>query len=103
MFPGTVLIVSPDYMNLMVLMPQSEDRVLVEDFMLIPESPATEKALAHWEKSWRLLDQGVFASEDFRAAELGQQGLSSGSIDRVTLGTLEAGIRTFHDTVEARL
>ncbi|VVT07679.1 Ferredoxin [Sphingomonas sp. EC-HK361] len=103
MFPGTILIVSPDYVNLMTLMPQAHDRVLVEDFMLIPEALATEKALDHWERSWNLLDGGVFASEDFRAAALGQQGLQSGAIDRITLGTLEAGIRTFHDQVEARL
>lgn len=103
MFPGTVLIVSPDYINLMVLMPQGVDRVLVEDFMLIPEAPQSEKALAHWEKSWTLLDEGVFASEDFRAAELGQQGLTSGAVERLTLGTLEQGVRNFHDAVEAAL
>ena len=103
MFPGTVLIVSPDYINLMVLKPQAVDRVLVEDFMLIPEAPATDKALAHWERSWKLLDEGVFAAEDFRAAELGQQGLSSGAIERLTLGTLELGVRNFHDAVEAAL
>ena len=103
MFPGTILIVSPDYVNLMILMPQAHDRMLVEDFMLIPEPPATDKALRHWEKSWALLDGGVFGSEDFRAAALGQEGLSSGAVERVTLGTLEAGIRAFHDEVEARL
>jgi hypothetical protein len=45
----------------------------------------------------------VFGAEDYRAAALGQSGLESGSLRELTLGTLETGIRYFHDTVERAL
>ena len=94
---------SPDYVNLMVLMPQAVDRTLVEDFMLIPEAPVTDEEIDHWERSWTLLDEGVFAGEDYRAAALGQAGLSTGSLEHLTLGTLETGIHHFYETVEKAL
>jgi len=103
LFPATIMIMSPDYVNLMVLMPQSEGQTQIEDFMLIPEAPTTPEEIDHWERSWTLLDEGVFGGEDYRAAALGQNGLASGSIDVVTLGTLETGIRHFHDLVEQAL
>jgi glycine betaine catabolism A len=103
LFPATIIIMSPDYVNLMVLMPQETGRTLVEDFMLIPEAPSTPEEIDHWERSWTLLDEGVFGAEDYHAAALGQSGLASGSLETVTLGTLETGIRHFHDEVEAAL
>ncbi|MDB5670356.1 MAG: aromatic ring-hydroxylating dioxygenase subunit alpha [Alphaproteobacteria bacterium] len=103
LFPATIMIMSPDYVNLMVLMPQAVDRTLVEDFMLIPKPIESEEEADHWERSWTLLDEGVFAGEDYRAAALGQQGLASGALDHLTLGTLESGIRRFHDQIEGAL
>ncbi|HEX9931650.1 MAG TPA: aromatic ring-hydroxylating dioxygenase subunit alpha [Allosphingosinicella sp.] len=103
LFPATILIMSPDYVNLMVLMPQAVGRTLVEDFMLIPEPPRTAEEEEHWEKSWKILDEGVFAAEDYRAASLQQQGLASGSLQELTIGTLETGIHHFHQQVESAL
>jgi phenylpropionate dioxygenase-like ring-hydroxylating dioxygenase large terminal subunit len=103
LFPATIMIMSPDYVNLMVLMPQAVGRTLVEDFMLIPEPPSTPEEEDHWARSWALLDEGVFGGEDYRAAALGQEGLSTGVLKELTLGTLETGIKHFHDQVNSAL
>ena len=103
LFPASVIIVSPDYINLLVGMPQGVGRTLIEDYMLIPEKPATNEADAHWQRSWELLDGGTFGAEDFDAAALCHKGLASGEIDQVVLGKLEHGIADFHRKVAAAL
>ncbi|MEO6579687.1 MAG: aromatic ring-hydroxylating dioxygenase subunit alpha [Sphingomicrobium sp.] len=102
-FPNSVVIVSPDYINVMTVMPQTVGTCLVEDFMLIPEPPQTNEAEAHWKRSWDLLDGVTFAGEDFKAAELCQSGLASGLLENVQLGTLELGITEFHAKLDALL
>ena len=102
-FPTSILIVSPDYINLLVVMPRTTGTCLVEDFMLIPEPPGTPEAEAHWQRSWDLLDGGTFAGEDFRAAELCQRGIESGLVKTVTVGNLEVGIAEFHQRIAAAL
>ena len=102
-FPNTIVIVSPDYINVMTVMPQSVGLSLVEDFMLIPEPPQTNQAEDHWRRSWDLLDGGTFAAEDFHAAALCHRGLESGLLAQATLGTLEQGIAEYHARIEAML
>ncbi|HET7708916.1 MAG TPA: aromatic ring-hydroxylating dioxygenase subunit alpha [Sphingomicrobium sp.] len=102
-FPTSILIVSPDYINLLVVMPQTVGTCLVEDFMLIPEPPQTPEAEDHWRRSWDLLDGGTFAGEDFRAAALCQRGIESGLVKTITVGNLETGIAEFHQRLAAAL
>lgn len=101
LFPNTILVMSPDYLNILTCWPQDVGHTLVENIMLIPSPPRDAEEERHWDKSWTLLDEGTFAAEDFRAAALCHQGLASGLVEEITLGTLEHGLAEFHGMIEA--
>jgi glycine betaine catabolism A len=99
LFPNAVLIVSPDYVNLLKLMPQGPRRTIVENIMLTEREPSTERETKRWEKSHHLTDELSFP-EDFWSAQACQQGLETGVIDKVIIGGMEQPMKVFHDHVE---
>ncbi len=97
-FPNTVVICSPDYVNILVMMPQGPRRTRIENFMLTNEEPTTEKLRSKWERSLALTDRKAFV-EDFWAAALNQQGLETGGTPELTLGGMERAMHLFHDSI----
>lgn len=98
--PNTVIVCHPDYTSLMHMYPQAADRTIIVHNMLIPEDPATDKARRHWERSFDLIDGGVFNAEDYATAERMHQGLCEGGRDHLLIGRNEYSIITFHETLE---
>ena len=98
LFPATIMIMSPDYVNLMVLMPQAVGRTLVEDFMLIPAAAAERRGDRRiGRRAGPCSTRACSAARIIAPPRSGQSGLPSGSLETLTLGTLETGIRHFHD------
>ena len=101
-FPNTVVICSPDYVNILVMMPQGPRRTRIENFMLTNEEPTTDKLRSKWERSVALTDRKAFV-EDFWAAALNQQGLETGGTPELTLGGMERAMHLFHDSIDGFL
>ena len=59
--------------------------------MLIPADRATPDWTPHWEKTFRLIEEGVFQKEDIACAIGIQRGLKSGANDHLTAGRAEQG------------
>lgn len=99
-WPNTILIMHPDYTSQVSLYPISSDKTMIVHNCEIEREPQTEKALDHFERSFELIDKGVFASEDFYISEQAQIGLTSGANDTFLIGGYEPGIRVFHRIIE---
>jgi len=98
-FPGTTLLVQGDHAQLGHWEPLAPDRSAVHEFTLLPEAPAGDKALRHWERNVALYRQTL--AEDYRLAESVQAGLASGANEALRFGRFEFAAPRFHAQLEA--
>lgn len=101
-FPNCVVVTSQYYTSVMLLMPRGPDRTTVEYFMLTPEAASTPKAEEVFARSYELI-LSVFGGEDFRAAEISQQGLNAGVPEETVYCGLETNIVRYYEAIEALL
>lgn len=101
-FPNCVVVTSQYYTSVMILMPRDVDRTVVEYFMITPEAAATPKAEEVFGRSFELI-LSVFGGEDFRAAEISQEGLAAGVPEETIYCGLETNIVRYYEALEALL
>ncbi len=102
-FPNTITIFHPDYLSLVTLYPVSAGTLRWTHRMLIPATRATPDWTPHWEKTFRLIEEGVFQKEDIACAIGIQQGFASGANLHLTAGRAEQGLGWFHGDVARAL
>ena len=100
-FPSTILVIHPDYVSHLGILPEAPDRLRCVHTMLVPRARADERE--HWEKSFALIDGGVFQREDYATAARMQAGLATGANQHLTFGLLEQTVRWFHDAIDRAL
>jgi phenylpropionate dioxygenase-like ring-hydroxylating dioxygenase large terminal subunit len=100
-FPATTIVVHPDFVSIIIVHPLAPDLTEWEHTMLVPADRAGE--VEHWQRSWTLIEEGVFQREDLWVCEQAQRAISAGAADELVFGTLEAPARWFHTALEAAL
>ncbi len=102
-FPATTVIFHPDFVSVVTVSPLGAEQLRWRHLLLVPHAPSCEAERAHWERSFQLIEHGVFQREDLVAVAEIQAGLSGGSLPELTFGLLEKAIGWFHAAVDARL
>lgn len=102
-FPGSVLVFQPDYPAIISLFPTAPDKTVFVHSMLTERPPASDQERDHFHRSFKLIDEGVFAAEDVFVAVGAQQGILSGANDSLLFGGLEEAAIRFHDIIEREI
>ena len=102
-FPNQIFVVHPDYISQLSILPRGSETFDWHHRMLIPAAEDTPELREHWDRSYALIEKGVFASEDLFAAARIQRGLRTGANRRLPLGQLEHLIADFHRQLDALL
>jgi phenylpropionate dioxygenase-like ring-hydroxylating dioxygenase large terminal subunit len=102
-FPNSVIVFQPDYTSVICLFPQAVDRTVFVHTMLTPHAPKDDEERDHFQRSFKLIDEGVFAAEDIFVAVGAQQGMASGTNNHLLFGGLEEAAVRFHQIIKKRL
>jgi phenylpropionate dioxygenase-like ring-hydroxylating dioxygenase large terminal subunit len=101
-FPSTVLVTSPYYISVMIIMPKAPDCSTVDYFMLTRTPADNDRARDIYQRSYEMI-VNVFGNEDYRAAEWCHAGLVSGALEDLVYCGLEAAIPNYYENLERRL
>jgi phenylpropionate dioxygenase-like ring-hydroxylating dioxygenase large terminal subunit len=99
-WPNTIMVFHPDYISQMALYPQSPSETVVVHSCVIDREPLSEAELAHYERGFAMIEDGVFNAEDLHVCEQAQIGMDSGANDTLLIGGHEGGLRNFYEIVE---
>jgi phenylpropionate dioxygenase-like ring-hydroxylating dioxygenase large terminal subunit len=104
-FPATTLILHPDWTSLVVVQPLATDRFLWSHTQLVHEDdvPKTDAAIAHFERSFSLIEGSVFSGEDLLMCAEIQNGIETGANESFLFGRLESPALWFHESIRAAL
>ena len=100
LFPCSLVIFHPDFASVVSFTPLATDRLQWHHSMVVESAPKTEKARRHFERSYQLIEEQVFAREDLFAVEEIQAGMAARAGPDVVFGGLETPVALFHDVIE---
>jgi phenylpropionate dioxygenase-like ring-hydroxylating dioxygenase large terminal subunit len=100
-FPNTIVLILGDHVTVTSMWPVGIGRTRFVKYMLLPELPQDEKAVAHWELNDTILVTAT--DEDLVLGESIQKGLASGANEEVVFGAFEHALAHFHAQIEKRL
>ncbi|MGI9295691.1 MAG: SRPBCC family protein, partial [Pseudomonadales bacterium] len=102
-FPNSIFIMHPDYTSHITLYPQGPGETIFVHSMLVPEYPTDEKGRSHYDRSFELIDGGVFEAEDIFVSVGAQAGMDSGTNTNLLVGAHEVGLQQFHEILRREL
>lgn len=103
-FPNTVIVTSPYYMSIMIIMPQGAGKTQVDYHMLTLNKADNAQAEQLYQTSYDTV-LNVFGNEDFWAAQTCFKGLKSGALDNIDVvySGLERCIPMQYETIDKYL
>ncbi len=102
-FPNSLLIYHPDATSHMAMFPITPDEMLFVHSFLTPHDPRDEQERSHWERTFEMIDSGVFSAEDLFVSQQIQRGVKSGANDSFVFGRFEQHLRRYHDNLNRLL